>query len=216
MRRVVWEFEWDSQQPLDIVQHPDIQGKYFTTPPFHHQGMYMATRQQLLAWKTRKPFCHFDIILRRQAYHTERVSGAVELFSEEFCNVTQLIPLDSAEDFYIHHLPNSNHLRSPQYIVTTRKLHQLRMQAIQELNPNQRLWVDREGTYNGIQMFIDEEGTDKIVVRNMTTYKEYVSRGGMMTQSMMSKVDDYSMVVGPAVVEEGNSTVDQNETLAQS
>jgi hypothetical protein len=124
LRRVVWEFEWDTQKPLDIVQHPDIQGQYFTTPPFHHQGMYMATRDQLRAWKTRKPFCHFDIILRRPAYHTERVSGAVELFSEEYCNVTQLIPLDSAEDFYVHHLPNTNHVRTPQYVITTRKLHQ--------------------------------------------------------------------------------------------
>jgi hypothetical protein len=190
MRRVVWEFEWDPQHPLDIIQHPGIQGKYFTTPPYHHQGMYMATREQLLAWKTRKPFCHFDIILRRQAYHTERVSGAVELFSEEFCNVTQLIPLDSTEDFYVHHLPNSNHKRSPQYLVTTRKLHQLRMQAIQEMDPSRKLWVDKQGKYNGIHMFLDEEGTDKVIVRDMTSYQDYVTRGGMLSDPFLWMEDE--------------------------
>jgi len=201
LRRVVWEFDWGNTQQqqhplemLDIIQHANIQGEYFTTPPFHHQGMYMATHQQLLAWKTRKPFCHFDIVLRRPAYHTERISGGVELFSEEYSNVTQLIPLKSAEDFYVHHLPNMNHIRTPQYIITTRKLHQLRMLAIQEMNSTQRLWVDEDGTYNGIVMFMDEDGKEKSLVRDMSLNEEYVQRGGMITPEMISTNDDYQMV----------------------
>jgi hypothetical protein len=111
------------------------------------------------------------------------------------CNVIQLIPLDSAEDFYVHHLPNTNHVRTPQYVITTRKLHQHRMLALQEMDPNKRLWVDdTEGRYNGFVMFLDEDGTDKRLVRNMTTYEEYVNRGGMITKEMISTVDDYQWV----------------------
>jgi hypothetical protein len=43
-------------------------------------------------------------------------------------------------------------------------------------------------------MFLDEEGTDKTLVRNMTTYQEYVNRGGMITKEMISTVDDYQWV----------------------
>ena len=54
-KRVVWEFEWDPD--VELVKHPGIEGRYFTSPPWHHQGMFMATRLQLLAWKTREPDC---------------------------------------------------------------------------------------------------------------------------------------------------------------
>ena len=82
-RRVVWEFEWNDEVSKS-VDHPGIEGRYFTSPPFHHQGMFMATREQLVAWKTRGPNCKFDRPIRRYGYHRERTSGAMDLYDTKF------------------------------------------------------------------------------------------------------------------------------------
>eukprot|EP00979_Chaetoceros_neogracilis_P016468 scaffold8115_cov123-Chaetoceros_neogracile.AAC.1 len=104
-RRVVWEFEW-SNEIRETIDHPGIGGLYFSSPPFHHQGMFMATKEHLVAWKTRGPECKFDRPIRRSGYHRERTSGAMDLNDINYCNVTQLLSFNSEEDLYIQHMPN--------------------------------------------------------------------------------------------------------------
>lgn len=180
-KRVVWEFEWDPD--VELVKHPGIEGRYFTSPPWHHQGMFMATRLQLLAWKTREPDCHFHKVERRPGYHTERISGCLDLYDVEYCNVTQLLPLDSFEDFLIHHIPDKNHKRSPQNIVRTIDLHKRRMRA---LHSDARM--DKR-SYNGIKMYIDEIDPNKTVHFNLTAYNNYVQRGGILSEEELNEYE---------------------------
>lgn len=180
-RRVVWEFDWEDEVE-NTIDHPGIEGRYFTTPKYHHQGMFMATREQLLAWKTRGPNCKFDKPIRRPGYHRERTSGAMDLYDDEYCNVTQLLPLDSMEDLYIHHMPDKNYKRLPDRIFTTMDLHKRRMKVLLKNNKAKRLWVDRYGRYNGIKMFIDERNKTLSLPFDLTAYQKYVKRGGMLSE----------------------------------
>ena len=187
-RRVVWEFEWDDEIQKTI-DHPGIEGRYFSSPEWHHQGMFMATRQQLLAWKTRGPECLFDKPVKRPGYHRERTSGAMDLYDEDYCNVTQLIPMDSMEDFYIHHMPDKNNMRQPKRRIPTMDLHKRRMKQILQVDPSRKLWVDEDGQYNGIKIFIDEKKEDFFLPFDLTSYNEYVTRGGMLASNELVEWD---------------------------
>jgi hypothetical protein len=184
--RVVWEFEWGNEID-NLIDHPNIGGKYFSSPPWHHQGMYMWTEQQLRNWATREPECMFDRPVRREAYHRERTSGALDLFNVEVCNVTQLIPLDSLEDLYIHHLPDKNSRRSPDNIISTMNLHKWRMQKIKQIDGNRKLWTDENGKYNGINMYFDEIDDKKKLHFNLSDYEAYVERGGILTDDELKE-----------------------------
>jgi len=188
-RRVVWEFEWEKNNFGSLlVNHSGLDGKYFTTPGWHHQGMFMAIKEQLVDWTKRKPDCHFNRIEMRSGYHRERISGAIDLYDEEYCNVTQLIPLDSFEDLLIHHLPDQNNVRQPNNIESLNNLHKMRMNAILTNDKNKKLWVDEKGVYDGIKMFIDEKV--KPLQQNITEYTEYVSRGGMLPYTNFDNDDN--------------------------
>lgn len=182
-RRVIWEFEWDDQ--VEMVNHPNIEGDYFISPPWHHQGMFMATTQQLLAWKTRGPDCHFHKVVRRDGYHTERTSGALDLYDKEYCNVTQLLPLDAVEDLLIHHLPNKNNHRSPNKILSTRDLHKMRLWKMQSMDETRKIWVDEDGKYDGIRMFKDERKSSHSMHFDLSAFEEYVQRGGRLTDEQV-------------------------------
>ena len=183
-RRVVWEFEWGDQ--VDMVSHEGIEGLYFTSPPWHHQGMFMATTQQLQAWRSRGPDCHFDKIERRPGYHTERISGALDLYDEEYCNVTQLLPLDSFDDLLVHHLPNKNNQRSPNKILPTRDLHKMRIWKTQNINKRKKIWTDKNGNYNGIKMFMDERIASHKMHFDLKSYEDYVQRGGRLLKDQVA------------------------------
>lgn len=185
-RRVIWEFEWN-EEVEETIDHPGIEGRYFTSPPWHHQGMFMATRDQLVAWKTRGPECKFDKPVRRPAYHRERTSGGMDLYDTDYCNVTQLLPLESLEDLYIHHMPDKNNERLPKRVLPTLDLHKRRMQVLLANDEKKKMWVDKDGRYNGINMFIDETNPDFSIPFDLTTYKAYVSRGGMLTEDELKE-----------------------------
>ena len=140
----------------------------------------MATREQLKSWSNRKPDCHFDVVELRPGYHRERISGAMDLYDKEYCNVTQLLPLDSFNDFLIHHLPDKNNKRMPNNVETTSSLHQKRMNAILSFNKDAKLWVDKSGVYNGAKMYLDEMDSGKTLDYDMTEYNNYINRGGML------------------------------------
>ena len=183
-RRVVWEFEWKNEVG-ETIDHPGIEGRYFTSPPYHHQGMFMATREQLVAWKTRGPECKFDRPVRREGYHRERTSGGLDLYDTMYCNVTQLLPLDSVEDLYIHHMPNKNNERSPERTIATIDLHKKRMNILKK--SDKKLWVDKFGKYNGIKMIIDERNKSLSLPFDLTQYKDYVARGGVLTSKELQQ-----------------------------
>lgn len=188
-RRVVWEFKWEDEIE-NTIDHPDIKGEYFSTPgKKHHQGMYMAVRDQLIAWKTRGPECLFDKPVRRYGYHRERVSGAIDLYDEHYCNVTQLIPLDSMEDLYVHHLPNKNNMKQPQQIIATMDLHKRRMKKIMDGDRYKKLWVDENGEYDGIHMFVDESNSSLSLSYDLDLYEKYVTRGGMLSDEELKEWD---------------------------
>mmetsp|Transcript_5058 Transcript_5058/g.5902 ORF Transcript_5058/g.5902 Transcript_5058/m.5902 type:complete len:360 (-) Transcript_5058:119-1198(-) len=182
-RRVIWEFEWDSY--LTMINHTGIENKYFISPPWHHQGMSMATKQQLLAWKTRAPDCHFHKIVRRYGYHRERITGGLDLYNKNFCNVTQLLPLDTLEDFLINHMPNKNYNRMPLNILTTRNLHKLRVNKMQSFGEDKRIRVDGNGEYDGIELFEDERDHTKRMHFDLTEYHAYVESGGRLTEKQL-------------------------------
>lgn len=179
-RRVVWEFDWEDEVK-QTIDHQGIEGRYFSSPSWHHQGMFMAIKDQLIAWKTRGPECLFDKPVRRPGYHRERTSGAMDLYDSDYCNVTQLLPLDSLEDFYIHHMPNKNYARLPDRVIPTMDLHKRRMKVLLENDPNKKLWVDKNGSYNGINMFIDEKDSKKSLPFDLNNFETYISRGGMLS-----------------------------------
>jgi len=184
-RRVIWEFEWDPY--LTPISHPSIQNRYFSSPPEHHQGMSMAIRDQLVAWKTRGPDCHYHRIDRRYGYHRERITGGLDLYNPEFCNVTQLIPLDGMEDFLVHHMPDKNYGRMPGNILPTRDLHKMKVRAIQvAVGEGSGGRVGEEVRYDKvIEMFEDERDPKKRMHFDMTEYQKYVDGGGRLTEEQL-------------------------------
>jgi hypothetical protein len=188
-RRVIWEFEWDDDE-LEMVKDESLEGRYFTSPKPHHQGMFMATPQQLIHWKTRPPDCHFAKVQLRPAYHRERTSGAMDLFDAKYCNVTQLLPLDGLEDLLIHHMPNTNHQRMPYNILSTRELHNRRLRKMQS-DKNRKIVVDHDkGEYNGIRIILDERDPQKSLHFDLTEYGAYVASGGRLTEQQLERHSD--------------------------
>lgn len=194
-RRVVWEFDWGEEVDFNdlIVRdtHPNIDGKYFSSPGQHHQGMYMALPEQLRRWRTRAPNCQFDKPSRRVGYHRERISGGIDLYDEEYCNVTQLIPLDSMEDLFIHHLPDANHNRMPENIISTMNLHKRRMKVLQGIKRNdfgQIPWTEsKTSAYSGIKMILDERDSKLFLPYNLKEYHDYVERGGTLDRKQLDE-----------------------------
>lgn len=195
--RVVWEFEWGDDEDFKYFlvndSHPNINGKYFSSPGEHHQGMYMATPEQLRRWKTREPDCQFDRPTRRYGYHRERISGAIDLYDEDSCNVTQLIPLDSMEDLFIHHLPDANHNRMSHNIIPTMSLHKRRMKILQSMqgkSSSSLPWMDPvTKKYNGIEMFVDERNKTLFLPYDLAEYKKYIARGGTLDKMQLEEYE---------------------------
>jgi hypothetical protein len=52
---------------------------------------------------------------------------------------------------------------------------------------NKKLWVDKFGKYNGIKMIIDERNETMSLPFDLTQYKNYVSRGGMLTKDELQQ-----------------------------
>jgi len=94
---------------VEGIDDHDTTTTYFNPRENHHQGMYMATREQFLAWSER-PNCRFnDSTITYgdgQEDLTRQFMSSLWLYSKEGCNVTQLIPTKSYHDFFIHHLPD--------------------------------------------------------------------------------------------------------------
>ena len=182
-QRVIWEFEWDEDHPkVNLVQDEGLDGQYFTTPLWHHQGMYMATEDHLRNWEHRSPDCDFQTVnFNDDDFSREKIGGGLNIFSRKHCNVTQVIPLNSAEDFLIHHLPDQNYDRGSQItLLSTLRYHKMRMSALQK----QSTTGESNGhvpSYKGLQLLIDEEDSSLAQFNYSTKeYEEFVARGGTL------------------------------------
>lgn len=110
---------------LHSFENPVLKHKYIGNRRMPHQGMFMATSEQLKLWRDR---CHFDQIdpddvekgrgkiengatdVDTPIWHREFVSS-LRLFANEGirinCQVTQLFPAsDQFENFMLHHMPD--------------------------------------------------------------------------------------------------------------
>lgn len=119
--RVYWEHRGDTIVPdmTDAVPQKPLSG-YYVHMMNHHQGMFLATRQLLKAWKER-PGCEFDVIRQRPGMKnnphqpsegTQRVwMSSVMLYGSRHCNVQQVLPMDNFGSLTVLHLPNKNYRR---------------------------------------------------------------------------------------------------------
>lgn len=119
--RVYWEHLWKPLFPksIDLVQQSEVQKQYVSMQN-HHQGMFLATRDLLKAWKLRKG-CEFDRVRQRPGRKdnpgqptegTQRVwMSSQMLHGSRHCNVQQLIPMKNFGQLTVWHLPNKNYRR---------------------------------------------------------------------------------------------------------
>lgn len=166
--RVIWEFQWPDHNDIHRALPEAPLPGYTTTPgDMHHQGMYMATAEQLQLWKDR---CDFDIPRNHSSYHREHTSGGLDLYHSE-CNVTQLLPLASMDDLLIHHLPDKNHRRRPSsQWKSTLELHRQR---------NKLLRPQSLGLYHGARLVVEHvDPQDHPLEYDLAEYQSFVANGG--------------------------------------
>jgi len=192
-----YEISHEHQQRMSFEhQYPGIHGvdnnSRYVEAKLPHQAVFMATREQLLAWKER---CAFDIanppeFPTKLNRHREFVSS-LRLFKQDLdptryfgCQVQQMIPLDSFEDFMVHHMSNRYCCDIPNQIFSSLDMQETRM-GIAEDNKDQKMWVDSDGNYNGIRMELDENWEYLKRLEDhaswfmaLNEYKDYVRRGG--------------------------------------
>jgi hypothetical protein len=113
-KKEIFEHQWHTKTIQDFINRHivDVKGidgnpplLYFNGGGSYHQGMFMATQEQLLGWNIRSG-CHFNTTWNAadKSSLRERVSST-HLFSIKGCNVTQIIPFDF-DSFCVHHLSN--------------------------------------------------------------------------------------------------------------
>ena len=119
--RVYWEHPFKPLVPksMSAVEESNLSKEYVHMEN-HHQGMYIATRQLLKAWKDR-PGCNFDVVRQRPGMKnnpgqpsegTQRVwMSSHMLHGKRHCNVKQVIPMYRFGQLTVLHLPNKNYRR---------------------------------------------------------------------------------------------------------
>ena len=109
------------------------------------------------------------------------------MFNADICNVTQLLPLDAMEDLYIHHLSNKNNKQTPWKVLTTTDLHKRQMGKLMRMDANKKLWLDRNGKYNGVKMFLDEKNQTASISFDLSAYDAYIQRGAMLAKEELKE-----------------------------
>lgn len=196
-----YEFKFSG---LHSFSNPVLKDKYVGNRRMPHQGMFMATAEQLRLWKDR---CKFDEIdpdnVEREdekgtpTWHREFVSS-LRLFANEGvktnCEVTQLFPAETFEFFMLHHMPDkyfTNPKFKKDHLMSTEDLHKLVLRMVKD-NKEIHKKVGTSGEYNGVRMEMApeysnvEEGNEKIsdeVRHTMSQYYDFVKNGGDMMMS---------------------------------
>lgn len=172
----------------------------------HHQGMFLATRELLLAWKE-KPGCEFDKVRNRPGMKnrpsqpsegTQRVwMSSQMLYGKHHCGIQQVIPIAEFGTLTVLHLPNKNYRRVGHYqnrtfsdgtekfdfgatgsLLTAMELH-LELRRKFPPSPKHPYW--------GVTMVdqVDMARTS-LLKRRMGEYHAYVDRGGILSEKDFS------------------------------
>jgi hypothetical protein len=122
--RVYWEHSWHPPVPKSVDRIPQTIGnnadETYVYMINHHQGMYLATRTLLQAWKKKKG-CEFHEIKNRPSVHgkpgqpaegTQRVwMSSAQLYGKKHCGIQQVLPVSKFGALSVLHLPNKNYRR---------------------------------------------------------------------------------------------------------
>jgi hypothetical protein len=209
--RVYWEHSGEKRPvvPNSVlgVKDKPLDQEYITMKN-HHQGMFLATRDLLLAWKDRGPKCEFDVIRDRPGKGSQPSEGTQRvwmssqmLYGGRHCGVKQVIPMEKFGALTVMHLPNKNYRRVGKYrkrefsdgtetfespsssLLTAMELHLALRQA----------WPAKpQFPYRGIKM-IDEVtkpgDRSPLLQRRMDEYVAFVGRGGVLSEYDMTKTE---------------------------
>ncbi len=217
--RVYWEHSWKPPIPKSIDAVPqELLSNDYVHMTNHHQGMFIATRDLLKAWKIRAG-CRFDVVRDRPglrnkpsqpAEGTQRVwMSSQMLYGNRHCGVQQVIPMDKFGALTVLHLPNKNYRRvgkkgrlggneakeenKVQFADGTEIIEGPSKQLLTAMELHvemRRKWpTTPQLPYRGIQM-IDEVqgGRSAMIDRRMREFRAYAARGGIMSEDDMEKV----------------------------
>lgn len=210
--RVYWEHSGFTRPVvpnavLPVKQHPLFQERYVAMKN-HHQGMFLATRQLLLDWKDRGPSCDFATIRNRPGRGSQPTEGTQRvwmsshmLYGGRHCGVQQVLPKDKFGALTVLHLPNKNYRRVGKYrqrvfsdgTEVFEQPHESLLTAMElHLGVLQAMPAKAQFPYKGIQM-VDEVDSPRdrtpLLERRMQEYKEYVQRGGVLSEYDMTKTE---------------------------
>jgi hypothetical protein len=178
----------------------------YMTMKNHHQGMFLATRELLEAWKVR-PKCQFDVIRDRPGRGSQPSEGTQRvwmssqmLYGGRHCGVKQVIPMEKFGALTVLHLPNKNYRRVGKYRkrefsdgTETFEAPSDKLLSAMELHIALRqAWPSKpQRPYQGIRM-IDEvtKPGDRtpLLERRLDEYNAYAKRGGVLTEYDMTRI----------------------------
>jgi hypothetical protein len=179
-----------------VKDDPYLAERYFTMKN-HHQGMFLATRELLAAWKDR---CQFDQARDRPGRGSQPTEGTQRvwmssqmLYGGRHCGVIQMLPKDkSFGALTVWHLPNKNYRRVGKYrkrvfsdgTETFEAPHSSLVTAMELHLGMRKEWPPAPIIpYRGITM-VDEQGNkdrSPLLERRMAEYQRYVDRGGVLS-----------------------------------
>jgi hypothetical protein len=195
--------------PLDTDKGiPERLRQRYVTMKNHHQGMFLATRELLLAWKVRGQHCNFDQIRDRPGRGSQPSEGTQRvwmssqmLYGARHCNVQQVLPRAAFGALTVLHLPNKNYRRVGKYRNRTfsdgtevfQQPHASMLLAMDlHLAVQAAIPATPQRPYRGIRM-VDEVTNSRdrspLLDRRMKEYTAYVERGGVLIPDDMTKTD---------------------------
>jgi hypothetical protein len=199
--RVYWEHS-SFEPPLipnamDVVPQGAQLAERYVYMKNHHQGMFLATRELLLAWKARSN-CNFHIIKNRPGRRSQPTEGTQrvwmsshQLLSPRHCNVQQVLPKDKFGALTVLHLPNKNYRRVGKYRKRefsdgTEEFDQSPdlLSALQLHLAMRKAWPPKpQPTYRGTISMIDDVESKRtpLLERRLKEYRDYVNRGGVLS-----------------------------------
>ena len=207
--RVYWEHSgYDRPVVTNAMQELSqevLQKEYFTMKN-HHQGMYLATRDLLLAWKDREN-CDFDQARNRPGRGAQPTEGTQRvwmssqmLYGRRHCNVQQILPKQRFGTLTVLHLPNKNYRRVGKYRNRTfadgsevfESPHESLLTAMEAHISMRKAWpAEPQRPYRGVQM-VDEvdkrRDRTELLDRRMREFEAYVNRGGVLSDVDMEKI----------------------------
>jgi hypothetical protein len=220
--RVYWEHSWHPAVPKSVDRIPQTIGtngdETYVHMQNHHQGMYLATRALLQAWKD-KPGCEFDKIKNRPgvpgkpgqpAEGTQRVwMSSTQLHGKRHCGIQQVLPVSKFGALTVWHLPNKNYRRvgrqgrlgghgvDAKDKKEEKDQNDLQGPSKQLLSALQLHLAIREKypakpqePYTGIVMEDHVKGPGApLLKRRMEEYHAYVKRGGVLSPEDMHNID---------------------------